>query len=1114
MSPVTGRVPGGSGRKQQALSVPGHGSGHHGHGHGVLHHHLASSPPSHLTPMSASPRGASLIAAASTSTSTASTSRQFAYVPLTSDSDRGCPASTSAPSIPRWPAPSRRRVVAGSAVISPPTLRPPSPSTGPSYFEVGCPEGATECSAIWEQLRWCSTWQQMKRLYDNLLRAQEEGEAEQEAAAAATAATAAVAAALSAAAAAASGGGSPGGGASPTGSIDVTAEAVAEAVAEAGGSPGGSPGSSPTASISGTVLPQGRRISGSSSSHARGLLNRDETYAFLLQLQDFYHLRLDQHELDELQAFRGRLVRDLSVYVRRLDAEQLESLCCASAVSGKCLTRERADAVQERLLRILTAPNAQPPTANGTPPNGSSSSSTATAAANGAKESSGAARRRRAAAAGGFMVLTPALNIIFALYDHGYLPQVALLQAVYRQAVDHCWEVTRSQWHGLQGLARRFRFLVDEHWLEDLHAALVDPLAVAPDFCRMSSMLGCIAAFTVNKAMEALDTRVLVVVEAIERRYDQGRSLLTASQLCVFAALLVDMRSPFRTKWLGICLDHLATCRSHLAGMPPATLVLAVELVLRARGWEEQRLLAKLLRQLFTTYAKHPASALKRGVSNVSGCPPRTASRIIAAAPGSAGFGSGSGSVSAAGSSAYLAAFGGPQNMSLAAMAAAAAWDVEVGGAGGAASPTLDLVALVDWLAARVPSGQGPERADALAFIRPLVSELVENNRACLEVIDPGRIPGLIKSVALLGYSPSREWVACAFELVAAGAEALSGAELVAMLRLSHAQSLPLPHATLDAVCSQHARILPLMRAVDLQRLLGSWVADRYIPSREQLEGFLDSVCDAFAIDPATLKANAAAPANHFPSASSYSFSSPTASISVDMDDGDGSLPLTGAADGVAGGMAVRGSGGKKKGTAVVAATGATKAAAAAAATAGRGPGVAAASAAAKAEQKATNAAAAAAATAAANAPPPPPASPPTPPPAVSISPWPAAPSLPSTRLSDAAAAAVAADAVAAIAAGMAKPRSPSLGSLDSRPKGSLLAPEEAQEMLGLLDQYRAILLEAKRSDLLIVMNTYRNAVTATLHEMRRSGPPAKPPPSARLLQAVLRGGGPAPASP
>lgn len=32
------------------------------------------------------------------------------------------------------------------------------------------------------------------------------------------------------------------------------------------------------------------------------------------------------------------------------------------------------------------------------------------------------------------------------------------LQAVFRQAVDHLYEVTRSQWHGLHGLARRFRW--------------------------------------------------------------------------------------------------------------------------------------------------------------------------------------------------------------------------------------------------------------------------------------------------------------------------------------------------------------------------------------------------------------------------------------------------------------------------------------------------------------------------------------------------------------------------------------------------------------------------------------------------------------------------------
>lgn len=52
-----------------------------------------------------------------------------------------------------------------------------------------------------------------------------------------------------------------------------------------------------------------------------------------------------------------------------------------------------------------------------------------------------------------------------------------------------------------------------------------------------------------------------VVVEAIERRYDEGRSLLTAHQLCVFTALLMDMRSPFCAKWLRHTLGYMGSCR-------------------------------------------------------------------------------------------------------------------------------------------------------------------------------------------------------------------------------------------------------------------------------------------------------------------------------------------------------------------------------------------------------------------------------------------------------------------------------------------------------------------------------------------------------------------------
>ncbi len=83
-----------------------------------------------------------------------------------------------------------------------------------------------------------------------------------------------------------------------------------------------------------------------------------------------------------------------------------------------------------------------------------------------------------------------------------------------------------------------------------------------------------------------------------------------------------------------------------------------------------------------------------------------------------------------------------------------------------------------------------------------------------------------------------------------------------------------------------------------------------------------------------------------------------------------------------------------------------------------------------------------------------------------------------------------------------------SLGSLDTRPRGTLLQPAEASSMLSLLDQYRALLLEAKRSDLLIAMNPYRGAVTAALNAMRRvpgaGGEEAAA--ASRLLQAALKG--------
>lgn len=144
-----------------------------------------------------------------------------------------------------------------------------------------------------------------------------------------------------------------------------------------------------------------------------------------------------------------------------------------------------------------------------------------------------------------------------------------------------------------------------------------------------------------------------------------------------------------------------STCRSHLAGLSPSSLVLAVELTLRVsgqgiatqstacrvqllchcalrptgllccsvgsryvttsrpfhvpalhsacyeldihthqgspsfplqgRGWDEQRLLAKLLRQLFSTYAKHPAAAMRASSNGAAAVARRAPSRIFTA---------------------------------------------------------------------------------------------------------------------------------------------------------------------------------------------------------------------------------------------------------------------------------------------------------------------------------------------------------------------------------------------------------------------------------------------------------------------------------------------------
>lgn len=155
--------------------------------------------------------------------------------------------------------------------------RPPSPSIGLSlsYFDGFCPEGATECSSVWEQLRWCTNWQQMRQVYNNLLRA----EAEVVAAVHATAS-----------------GASPFSSNSPANSIDAGVSGNSSNSWETAHSL-----DQPVLAPSATSIAMFATTSAATSSCAPGLLSRDETYAFLLQLQDFYHLELDEQEVEELQ---------------------------------------------------------------------------------------------------------------------------------------------------------------------------------------------------------------------------------------------------------------------------------------------------------------------------------------------------------------------------------------------------------------------------------------------------------------------------------------------------------------------------------------------------------------------------------------------------------------------------------------------------------------------------------------------------------------------------------------------------------------------------------------------------------------------------------------------
>ncbi|GIL79186.1 hypothetical protein Vretifemale_8535, partial [Volvox reticuliferus] len=127
---------------------------------------------------------------------------------------------------------------------------------------------------VWEQLRWCSKWQQMRQVYDNLLRAE---------AAALTEAQAGQAMQATKVAAAGD-------------DLDRSSSTMGSNTDVSNSSCSGDS----SASISIDRLTTSG-TSATSRNCAPGLLSRDETYAFLLQLQDFYHLQLDQKELEELQ---------------------------------------------------------------------------------------------------------------------------------------------------------------------------------------------------------------------------------------------------------------------------------------------------------------------------------------------------------------------------------------------------------------------------------------------------------------------------------------------------------------------------------------------------------------------------------------------------------------------------------------------------------------------------------------------------------------------------------------------------------------------------------------------------------------------------------------------
>ncbi|MEW5313868.1 MAG: hypothetical protein WDW38_005400 [Sanguina aurantia] len=253
-------------------------------------------------------------------------------------------------------------------------------------------------------------------------------------------------------------------------------------------------------------------------------------------------------------AFRRQLLHALSPHVSVLDADQLEVLCCVSAVAGVQCPRAQADAAQARMEALCCG-----------------------------------------------STVPQAINVINGLAMLGHLPHVTLLQTLFRIAALCAQDLAAAQWEGLHRLARKYRFLVHPQWLAELRASLLrgDPSAAA-DLRSYSSIAGCLCAFVQSGTMEILDPRVQMVLEVVEQRFDYGNSTLTPQQQCLFTATLVDLGSHFRHKWVSKVKCVHSTNSLH--GLPPAALVSTITLLLTVEGWTDVKLLRRLLDHLARTY--------------------------------------------------------------------------------------------------------------------------------------------------------------------------------------------------------------------------------------------------------------------------------------------------------------------------------------------------------------------------------------------------------------------------------------------------------------------------------------------------------------------------------